>query len=166
MITVNVILSQFFKNSEYVSKILPYIKSDYFDSISQKDFVKLAVNYVNTYQSLPQKEVIIIQYQKLKNRTQPQFEEFVTLCNEINDISNTFNFEWLMKETEDFFKQRAIYNAISESIQIYEGNSKLEVGYIPELMQKALSVGFNNEIGHDFFKNNETRFDLFVFVGN
>src|SRR5210317_813388 len=59
--------------------------------------------------------------------------------------------EWLIEKTEKFCQEKAIYNAIMESIGIIDGEDKgKDKGSIPEILADALSVSFDPHIGHDF----------------
>lgn len=69
--------------------------------------------------------------------------------------------EWLVQESEKFCRDRAIYNAIMNSVKIINGESKLKEGAIPDLLSKALSVGFDTHVGHDYFDDAENRFEFY-----
>jgi archaellum biogenesis ATPase FlaH len=70
--------------------------------------------------------------------------------------------DWLVDETEKFCKDRALYNAILESIQIIEGKSKSKTPTsLPSILSEALAVSFDTNIGHDFLKDAEKRYDFY-----
>ena len=57
----------------------------------------------------------------------------------------------MLDKTEKFCQEKAVYNAIMESIQIIDGKDKKKSsGTIPNILSDALSVSFDNHIGHDF----------------
>jgi len=68
----------------------------------------------------------------------------------------------LYKETEKFCKDKAIYNAILNSIAIIDGRDKAksEDG-IPQLLQDALGVCFDNNVGHDYIQDAESRYESY-----
>ena len=66
--------------------------------------------------------------------------------------------DFLVDETEKWCKDRAIYNAVMESIQIIDKSSSREKGEIPEILKDALSVSFDQHIGHDFIEDSDERF--------
>ena len=68
--------------------------------------------------------------------------------------------EWLVDETEKFCQDKAIYNAVMDGINILE-NKPEDKGQLPELLQKALQVSFDNSVGHDFIDDSESRFDFY-----
>ena len=70
--------------------------------------------------------------------------------------------EYLIQEAEKWCKEKAIYNAIMESIQIIDGKDDIRSeGAIPELLSDALGVSFDQQIGHDYIDNSEERFDFY-----
>lgn len=72
------------------------------------------------------------------------------------------NLEWLQDTTEEWIKERALYNAITDAIEVMNGDTKnLGKGDLPELLSDALSVGFDSHVGHDYIDNWEARFDYY-----
>ena len=58
---------------------------------------------------------------------------------------------WLLETTEKFCQDKAIYNAVVNSIKILDEpeKSNADKGAIPELLTDALSVSFDPHVGHD-----------------
>lgn len=71
--------------------------------------------------------------------------------------------EWLTIETEKFCQEKAIHNAILESIQILDGKQKTDKtkGSIPNILSDALSVSFDPNIGHDYIENAAERYEFY-----
>ena len=69
--------------------------------------------------------------------------------------------EFLLDETEKWCKDRAVYNAVMDSITILDKNSKRDKGEIPELLKDALSVSFDQHIGHDWMENADARYEFY-----
>lgn len=64
--------------------------------------------------------------------------------------------------TEKWCRDRAIYLALMESIQIADGKSdKKGRDAIPNILSDALSVSFDNNVGHDYLQNFEERYDYY-----
>ena len=78
------------------------------------------------------------------------------------NIDDKTDQEWLIDETENFCKERAVYNAIMESIHIIDGKSKTQApNSIPGILSDALSVSFDAHIGHDYIEDSDERFDFY-----
>ena len=70
--------------------------------------------------------------------------------------------EWLLDKTEEFCQEKAVYNAIMESIGIIDGRDKEKTkGAIPEILSKALSVSFDSSIGHDWIEDFQSRYEFY-----
>ena len=148
-------------NEEYSRKALPFIEMDYFTSDTEKHLYKIVNAFVETYNKLPTKEVLGVSIEKLKGLTEDQYKSLTERVEQIADLKAD-NADWLLEETEKYFQDRAIYNAIMDSIQIIENKKKdIGRGAIPELLTKALSVSFDTNIGHDFTENASDRYDYY-----
>lgn len=79
------------------------------------------------------------------------------------DIEQPEDADWLIGTTEKFCQEKAVYNAIMESISILEPNDKedRDKGSIPELLSDALAVSFDPNIGHDFVEDAEERYEFY-----
>jgi len=72
------------------------------------------------------------------------------------------NLEWLVESTEKWCQDRAVFNAVMESISIIDGkHANLQKNAIPEVLSKALGVTFDTNIGHDFIENANERFEFY-----
>jgi replicative DNA helicase len=158
------ILKHLLIDEEYTRKTLPFIKSEYFQESSEKLLFEEIRNYVNKYNAMPTKEALTIEVDKKVNLTDDQHKKTISLIKEITidiEISDT---KWLIDATESFCQEKAIYNGIMQSIQILDnktGHEKLDKGSIPTILADALSVSFDNHVGHDFIDDAETRYDFY-----
>jgi archaellum biogenesis ATPase FlaH len=141
-------------------KVLPFIKPDYFEGVYRILF-KEAGKFVGKYNKLPTSESFIIELDQSDRLTGEQY----SLANDI--IPHLFSREeidenWLLDTTEKWCQDRAIYNAIMESITIIDGkHDSLTKNALPDLLQKALGVGFDANIGHDYIENVEERYEFY-----
>ncbi len=69
--------------------------------------------------------------------------------------------EWLIELTEKFCQEKALHNAILESIHILDEKSDKTKGAIPKILSDALSVSFDPNIGHDYIEDASKRFDFY-----
>jgi archaellum biogenesis ATPase FlaH len=70
--------------------------------------------------------------------------------------------KWLVEQTEKFCQDKAIYNAIMESVSILDdkGDKKAK-GEIPKILSDALGVSFDPNVGHDYIDDFSNRYDLY-----
>jgi replicative DNA helicase len=155
------ILANLRHNEEYTRKVLPFIKSEYFDNPSEKTIYEEIAKYVDKYNGLPTKEALAIAVGEKTNLNEEQFKEIMTVIDGLEVEPNT-DIDWLVDKTEKFCQDKAIYNAVRESILVLDGKHKeLDKGSIPELLSKALGVSFDSSIGHDFIENGDERYEFY-----
>jgi replicative DNA helicase len=141
-------------------KVIPFLKRDYFIENNEKIIYDKIKGFIDDYNAIPSKDALVIAVQNDKSLNEDQYKEVVEY---IHDLDSTeHNKEWLYKETEKFCKDKAIYNAILSSIAIIDGrdSSKSEDG-IPQLLQDALGVCFDNNVGHDYLNSADTRYEFY-----
>jgi replicative DNA helicase len=160
------ILKHLLLDEEYTRKTLPFIKGEYFQESSEKLLFDEIQSYVNKYNTMPTKEALVIEIDKRVNLTDDQHKKTIALVKEITIDPEVSDTKWLIDATEDFCQEKAIYNGIMQSIQILDDKNKnntekLDKGSIPKILADALSVSFDNHIGHDFIDDAETRYDFY-----
>ena len=158
------ILKHLILDEEYTRKTLPFIKSEYFQDSSEKLLFAEIESYVNKYNTMPTQEALAIEIDKRINLTDDQHKKTIALVKQITIDSEVSDTKWLIDATEDFCQEKAIYNGIMQSIQILDDKGKtekLDKGSIPKILADALSVSFDNHIGHDFIDDAETRYDFY-----
>lgn len=155
-----IILQNLVNNEGYSRRVLPFIKEEYFSENNEKRVFRKISQYVAQYNKLPNKDALVISLQNEKDLTQTDYEKSNSLIESFSEIKE--DEDWLVDETEKFCKDRALYNAILESIQIIEGKSKNKTPTsLPSILSEALAVSFDTNIGHDFLKDAEKRYDFY-----
>jgi len=155
------VLQNLLTNEEYTRKVLPFLKSEYFKNESDKIVYKIIDKFFTDYNKLPTREVLAISLQEKHGVPEKVFEETKRLIDEFSD-SSTVDVRWATDLAEKFCKERALYNAITQSILIADGQDKKHgPGAIPSILQEALSVSFDSDIGHEYLESAELRFKLY-----
>ena len=157
------ILKNLIYNDSYCRKVLPFISSDYFSDDTEKVVFKEVNEFVNKYKSLPTHEALVINFTESKSLTETQVRTSINLLDEIyKQREEPTEEQWLIEQTEKFCQDKAIYNAIMESVSILDDkNHKTSKGEIPKLLSDALGVSFDSHIGHDYINDAEDRFDFY-----
>jgi archaellum biogenesis ATPase FlaH len=101
--------------------------------------------------------------EKHKGVSQTEYDQCIEMLNDFNKKSaEEHNLDWLVTETENFCKEKALYNGIMESIQIMDGKSKDKIRTaIPSILSDALAVSFDTNIGHDYLEDSEARYEFY-----
>ena len=154
------ILRSLLHNEKYLRKALPFLKDEYFQDEDQKVVYQEILNFVSEYNELPTKEVLSIEVEKRKDINEDQFKKIAHLIAHLDD--EPAEFEWLLDTTEKWCRERAIYLALIESIQIADGGSKEKTpDAIPSILSDALAVSFDNHVGHDYLEDYLERYEAY-----
>jgi replicative DNA helicase len=150
-------------NEDYARKILPFIKSEYFTDNTEKILFQEVEEYINHYKNLPTYESLVINFTESKSLTEQQVQDSVEMLREINaEKEERSDNAWLIDNTEKFCQDKAIYNAIMQSVKILDNKSdKDSKGSIPQLLSDALGVSFDSSVGHDYIDDSDNRFDFY-----
>ena len=153
-------LSNLIYNENYARKVLPFIKSTYFDEREDRIIFEEISNFVDKYQKIPTQTSLEIEVGERKDLNETEHKKVVDIIQALSPIE--VGFEWLVDTTEKFCKDKAIYNAIVEGISIIDGKDKNRgADAIPNILTDALAVCFDNAVGHDYFDDSEKRFDFY-----
>ena len=154
------ILRNLLHNEDYVRKVIPFIKSEYFEDTNQKIVFEEILSFVEEYNQPATKEVLCIEVEKRKDINDTSFKEIVHLIQNLDDVA--IEFGWLVDTTEKWCRDRAIYIALMESIHIADGkDEKKNRDSIPSILSDALAVSFDTHIGHDYLLDYEQRYESY-----
>ena len=153
-------LSQLVSNEEFARKVLPHMRGDYFSDRTEKTIFEEITKFVEKYQKIPTQTSLEIEVQSRKDLNESDYKKVVEVIKTLE--STDVDFDWLVDTTEQFCKDKAVYNAIVEGIQIIDGKDKnRDVSAIPSILTAALAVGFDNAVGHDYLLDSDSRYDYY-----
>ena len=154
------ILSNLLHNEEFARKSIVFLKDEYFHDATEKAVFHEIQTFYAKYNDVPTKEALKIAIDERENLSSTIYEEAEALIKSLEKTEN--NEQWLLDEAEKFCKDKAVYNAIMESIEIIDGKHKKKTdGAIPELLSDALAVTFDTHIGHDFLEDSDERYEFY-----
>jgi replicative DNA helicase len=154
------ILRNLIHDEEFLRKVLPFIEPDYFDERNERLVFEEISSFVNLYDRILTPEILNIEVQNRSDISESECKDALTLV-EVLTESETHT-QWLLDATEKWCRDRAIYLALMESIQIADGKDTEKTrDSIPGIMQDALAVSFDNHIGHDYLQDYEARYDFY-----
>ena len=156
------ILRNLIYNENYLRKVLPFLDYDYFNGIDKIIFKQVS-EFVETYNSPPSIEALSISIKEKKNLSDDEVEKCEDYLEDIQRNSKTDTKEdWLIDRTEKFCQEKAVYNAILNSLSILDGKDKKhEKGSIPKILSDALAVSFDTSVGHDYLENSDERYEFY-----
>ncbi len=155
------ILGNLLVSEKFSRAALPFLKSEFFQDKSDAVLFEEITRFFQRHNKPATREILNIE---VSNRTDLSDKELENTEAYIRDLPDEqTNLDWLLDQTEAFCKKRSLYLAILDSIKIIEGDKKtsLTEEAIPKLLQDALAVSFNSEVGHNYLEDADARFDAY-----
>lgn len=154
------ILQHLIYNEEYSRKVIPFINIEYFEQKTEKIIFEELVKFVLKYKTLITIEALSIEIENRNDLNETGIKEIREYISSLKKQSVDLN--WLLDTTEKWCRDRAIYNALMESIHIADGNDDSKNrDAIPNILSNALAVSFDNNIGHDYLGNYAERYEYY-----
>ena len=154
------ILRNLLCSEDFYRKVVPFVKPDYFQDMSERVIFEEIQDFSTKYDKIPTKEVLNIGLQQRTDLNDDTFKNATALVENFND--EWVDTEWLLDSTEKWCQERAVYNALLQSIKIADGgDEKLDKGAIPSILQDALAVSFDEYIGHDYVDQALDRYEYY-----
>ena len=154
------ILRNLIFNEEYSRKVIPFIEPDYFEERKEKVIFEEITSFIVKYDSAITIEALNIEVENRTDLTDTELNEIREINRSLDD--SPVDFHWLTDTTEKWCRDRAIYLALMESIQLADGkDDKKGRDAIPSILSDALAVSFDNNIGHDYLLNYEERYEYY-----
>jgi archaellum biogenesis ATPase FlaH len=155
----HIIIGNLLSDDDYFRKVIPFLKTEYFTGES-KTLLRKIQDYADKYNKAPTRQALAIAIEEDRTITEgelPILSEWLQSA-EVESVDK----EWIIDQTEKYCKDKAVYNAIMDSIQIIDGRDKDRgPDSLPDLLSKALQVGFDNNIGHDYIENADQRYEFY-----
>ena len=153
------ILKNLIQNEEFTRKCIPFLKPEYFTDTTERTIYEFTYDYFQKYTKPPTVEALLINLDNSDSTNETVVKDAKTIVSGFG--SDDTPQDWLVDETESWCKDRAIYIAVMDSIEVIDKKSQRSTGEIPELLKDALSVSFDTHIGHDVLEDAEDRFEFY-----
>lgn len=162
--TERLVLSALVKNQNFMRKVFPFMKPEYFADPMERKVFELTHDYITKFNDQPNRASLTVTAAQDESMGEKQTDEVKEVISDIFDIAPPDNENWLTDTTEQWCKDRAIHLALYRSIEIQSGQGKKgETPHlIPTILADALSVCFDSKIGMDLHDDIETRWDYYT----
>ena len=159
------IIAHLIKDEAFTRKALPNMRADYFRSGEpERVAFELVERYVDKYSALPSPEALVVELNARTDLSQDLFARTADLLGQAVTYESNVQQRWMLDQTEQFCQDRAIHNALRQALGIIsdKGEKGLSRGSIPKMLQDALAVTFDPNIGHDYIEDAASRFDEYL----
>lgn len=161
------IVSSLLQSPDFRSKVYPHVKPEFFTSSSSSNIIELMKKYHDEYGSFPNQDSLIVELENKAGISEDVYKatklDLAELYSEkMYGAITKVDPVWLLDKTEKYLKTQSCHLAVMESLSILDGeNKKLTPEAIPDILKDALSISFNNDIGHDYIEDSEARFEFY-----
>ena len=157
------ILTNLIYNEDFLRKVLPFIKPEYFSDRTERTLFNEITSFTETYNSPPEIAALSIAVKEKTNLTDDEVQKCESYLSEIEkDNTAKTEIQWLVDKTEKFCQEKAIYNAVLGSISILDGKDKTnDKGAIPKILSDALAISFDTTVGHDYLQDSDERYEFY-----
>ena len=157
------ILTSLIYNEDFLRKVLPFIKPEYFSDRTERTLFNEITSFTETYNSPPEIAALSIAVKEKTNLTDDEVQKCESYLSEIEkDNTAKTEIQWLVDKTEKFCQEKAIYNAVLGSISILDGKDKTnDKGAIPKILSDALAISFDTTVGHDYLQDSDERYEFY-----
>lgn len=156
-----IILKNLIQKEDFMKKVLPFLREDYFSNQEDRLLFKEVADFILKYNQQPTFDALSIEIDNIRGGTDDTIKSIQETLKELKKDEESTNEQWLVDSTEKFCQEKAIYNAIIQSLEIMNGKGKHDKGAIPELLSDALAITFDPNVGHDFLEQTEERFEYY-----
>ena len=122
---------------------------------------KEVAGFILKYNQQPTFDALDIEISDIRGTTDDTVKNLRETLKELNNDTEKTNVDWLLDSTEKFCQEKAIYNAITSSLEIMNGKGKMTKGAIPGLLSDALAISFDPNVGHDYIEQANDRFEYY-----
>lgn len=145
----DIILANLFQNEEFADKVTSHLKQEYFEDYDCKYLFNVYQEFFTKYETIPKKQSLKVEVFEREDLAEDEYKSIISKIDELYSFKKEENLQWLVDTAEKFCQNRAISNAVMESIDIIEKNENRDS--IPEILRDALAVRFDEKIAYNYF---------------
>jgi len=154
------VLQTFINDEGYCRKAMPHVKPEYFEG-GERVAYELMLEFILKYNKLPTTPALMIELERSTNGSLETRNHAAEILTDLQKPEKV-DLDWLLHQTEKWCQERSVFLAVMESIAIIDGKRKdVAPGMIPNILQKALSVTFDTNVGHDYLENASQRYEYY-----
>jgi len=158
--TEQLIVRNLLVSETYMRRVIPFLKKEYFESVYATVFHELAA-YASKYNKLPSQDALRIACDNSTRIRETEYHAVMEVLPSLYEDKEE-NEEFLFDTTEKWCQDRALHLAVLQSIEIINGTEKqFTKDALPSILQDALAISFDTNVGHDYFENAEQRFEYY-----
>ena len=149
----HVIMHNCMTDDRYMASVIDYLKPDLIKDTSIKLTYKLVSEFYQEYGDLPTSTEI-----KTRCDTDDLKNAVRNTVGYIKNLDKTYNKDELYKNTEQFIKERAVYNTLLDVVE-HGSSGSLEPSELLNKFETACNINLNVDVGVNYFKEVDRHID-------
>ena len=141
----HIIIYNALTNETYLASIIDIVQPIFFANVDIRTIFDVVASFYRERNCTPNTTEI-----KLRLITPEQKEAFKRIVSEFANIDRDYNYDDLMKNTERFFRERAVYHAILKTASEHS-NNEIDTSKIYDTFEKACNISLVNDLGCNYF---------------
>jgi len=143
----NIIIYNAIMDDIYLSSIIDIVDLSYFKNQDIKIIFELILDFYKKRNIAPNLTEL-----KAHLSNEDQKRSFKNVLLSFKQLDTNYNKEELIANTEQFFKEKAIYNAVLKTANEYSNNDKsVDSSETLSLFENACNISLVEDLGHDYF---------------
>jgi replicative DNA helicase len=139
-----IILKSMIISKDFLVLISRVYEPQFFEDPTIRHIFEFSKQYVNDYNQVPSKEIIINSNNSIREDIKNMFDNIDAL-----EFDITRNYEFLINQTNNYLKEKALKGAIIEAVDNVEDPEKR--GIIRQQIEDALARDIKIDLGLDYF---------------
>jgi replicative DNA helicase len=151
----NIIIYNALTNDTYLSAIIDVAKPKYFKNDDIREIFELINKYFAKYQTSPTLTEL-----KSYLQTDRQKKAFKNVVLSFKQLDTKYNLDALYLNTENFLKEKAIYNAVLETANKYSKDASIiDTAETLSIFENACNISLIDDLGLDYFQDVDKHID-------
>ena len=142
-----VIMYHCLTDEAYLASIIDYMDPVYFNNQHIKNLTGIVVDYFNNRGEVPTLTEI-----KSYLTTPSLLEDYKSVISIIREFDKNFNKDELYSNTEQFFKEKAVYNTMLDVANKYDAG-EIDTSEILQRFETSCNISLNLDKGLDYFEH-------------
>lgn len=146
------IIKAMLSDKNFLVLVSGVFEKEYFDDIGVSTIFEFSKNHMEEFKTVPPLDALIhsVEDETIRKEVEETLEHVNSL-----DFNIAANYDYLLKETNEYLKEQAIKRAIVESVDIVDNSDQREL--IREKIESALCKDIKVDLGLNYFQDLGTR---------
>ena len=143
----SIIIYNMLTNETYLSSIIDILNPSFFKNTDIRSIITIITEFYKQRNTIPNHTEI-----KAYLTTDELKDSFKKVVTSFKNLDKNYNIEELYANTERFLKEKAIYNAVTKTVNEYSEN-KINIPKTLEIFEKACGISLVEDLGLNYFKD-------------